>query len=165
MTSFQASTSASTSTSSMTSSKELPPPPPYDAAQYYSSALLKAQRPFAHQSSSHAHHTSATPNPKFTEPEIFEPEKDVPVTSAGVFANVMEYEVYSGKPPHLSAADLHLDFSVPPPPLRPPTFDSSALGLRFEPPAPRSPWSGSVQPGHLPAHLRHQSRPRYRDVL
>ena len=102
----------------MTSSKELPPPPPYDAAQYYSSALLKAQRPFAHQSSSHAHHTSATPNPKFTEPDIFEPEKDVPVTSAGVFANVMEYEVYSGKPPHLSQ---------PPPP-----YFSAAPKVQFE---------------------------------
>jgi hypothetical protein len=77
-----------------TPSTKLPPPPPYDAAQYYSSALLKAQRPFAHQSSNvQAASATATVTAKFLESDMFEPEKTCPVTGSDQTVFSMDFDL------------------------------------------------------------------------
>lgn len=137
-----------------TSMSDLPPPPPYDAinlrtyesSQYYSpksssfqqqlldspkaTNLLKAQRPFAHQTS--ANHCPTTiqptthfsqssagnqsePSPSFHQQLLdspnFESENGCqsPGNDPPIFSNILDYDLFSGKPQE------PIDFSHPPP--------------------------------------------------
>ena len=84
----------------------LPPPPPYEATQYYSSktsTLLKAQRPFTHQSSANATVRQQPPSQQrqtqFLSSEIFEPEKGNNLTGNAppLYSSIVDYDLYSGK--------------------------------------------------------------------